>query len=322
MQHRGRWAQSEAARRVGETDEPREGHRGNVRPLQGRQQCAAKVNQRVTPSCSRRGHGDGHLTVGPRTQTMHGNRIPVHRVAEREFAGEDTEERDHHSSARVQERQRWGAQVKGAPQRVDVRWQARSTPTPPGRDVVRSRVRGQGSLPGKRCLRAQMIAKAAIREGGGWKRSRQLLRGAQHTLQPGMVRRHSGTGGSTDVKESLAVRRPRRGAKACRVAEMSEVTRTFTGQDLTHRQKHFRRDTRPASPARFAWEGADAGSQATCREKKLIKVHQRGRVPRAAPLPCPGGQVRNWAPDLHAILQNWRDDRMDDAQLGGHTDAR
>jgi hypothetical protein len=27
-------------------------------------------NQRVTPSRSRRGHGDGHLTVGPRTQTM------------------------------------------------------------------------------------------------------------------------------------------------------------------------------------------------------------------------------------------------------------
>jgi hypothetical protein len=46
---------------------------------------------------------DGHLTVWPRTQTMHGNRVPVYRVAEREFARENTEERKHHSSARVQE---------------------------------------------------------------------------------------------------------------------------------------------------------------------------------------------------------------------------
>jgi hypothetical protein len=97
-----------------------------------------------------------------------------HRVAEREFAGEDTEERERHSSARVQERQRWGAQVKGAPQRVDVGWRARSTPTPPGRDVFRSRVRDQGSLPDKRCLRSQMIAQAAIREGGGWKGKNQI----------------------------------------------------------------------------------------------------------------------------------------------------
>jgi hypothetical protein len=178
-------------------------------------------NQRVTPSCSGRGHGDGHLTVGPRTQTMHGNRTPVHKVAEREFVGEGTEEREHHSSARVQERQRCEAQVKGAPQRVDVGWRARSTPTPPGRDVFRSRVRGQGSLRGRRSLRAQMIAQPAIRNGGGRKRSRQLLRGAQHAPQPGMVRRHSSTGGSTEVKGSLGAQLPRRGPQAFTVAEMS-----------------------------------------------------------------------------------------------------
>jgi hypothetical protein len=28
-------------------------------------------NQGVTPSCARRGHSDGHLTVWSRTQTMH-----------------------------------------------------------------------------------------------------------------------------------------------------------------------------------------------------------------------------------------------------------
>jgi hypothetical protein len=137
---------------------------------------------------------------------MHGNRVPVYRVAVRELAREDTEEREHHSSARLQERQRGGAHVKGAPERVDVGWRARSTPTPPGRDVFRSRVRGQGCLPGGRSLRAQMIAKATIREGGGRKRIRQLLRGAQHAPQPGMIRCHSSTGGSTEVKGSVGVR--------------------------------------------------------------------------------------------------------------------
>jgi hypothetical protein len=63
---------------------------------------------------------------------MHGNRVPVYRVAEREFAREDTEERGHHSSARVKERQRGGALLKGAPERVDVGWRARSTVSPPG----------------------------------------------------------------------------------------------------------------------------------------------------------------------------------------------
>jgi hypothetical protein len=45
---------------------------------------------------------------------MHGNRVPFHRVAVREFSREDTEEREHHSSSRVQERQRGRAHVKGA----------------------------------------------------------------------------------------------------------------------------------------------------------------------------------------------------------------
>jgi hypothetical protein len=98
-------------------------------------------NQRKPPSRARQGNGDGHFTVYARTQTMHGNRVPVDRVAVREFAREDTEEREHHSRARVQEPQRGGAHVKGAPERVDVGWRARSTPTPPGRNVFLSRVR-------------------------------------------------------------------------------------------------------------------------------------------------------------------------------------
>jgi hypothetical protein len=127
------------------------------------------------------------LTGWPRTQTMYGIRVPVHRVAVREFARKDIEVREHHSSARVQELQRGRAHVKGAPEWV-VGWRPRSTPTPPSRDVFLNRVRGQDSLPGRRSLRAQMIAQAAIPEGGGRKRVMQLLRGAQHAPQPGKVR--------------------------------------------------------------------------------------------------------------------------------------
>jgi hypothetical protein len=43
-------------------------------------------NQCVTPSCFRWGAGDGHLAVWPRTQVMHGNRVPVKRVAEMKHA--------------------------------------------------------------------------------------------------------------------------------------------------------------------------------------------------------------------------------------------
>jgi hypothetical protein len=166
-------------------------------------------NQRVTPSRSRWGDGNGHLAVWSRTQTMHGNRVPVHRVAVGEFAGEDAEEREHHSSARVQERQWRGAHVKGVPERVDVSRRARSTPTTPSRNVFCSRVWGQRSLPRRRSLRAQVIPQATIRERGGRERFRQVLRGAQHALQPGMVRCHSSTGGSTEVEGSSGGRQPR-----------------------------------------------------------------------------------------------------------------
>jgi hypothetical protein len=47
-------------------------------------------------------------------------RVPVDRVAEREFSRKDTEERELDSSGSVQERQRGLAHVKGASERVDV----------------------------------------------------------------------------------------------------------------------------------------------------------------------------------------------------------
>jgi hypothetical protein len=47
---------------------------------------------------------------------------------------------------------------------------------------------------------------------------------------------------------------------------------------LDTQTKLFRRDTRTSSSVRFAGEGADGASRATCREKALIKVQQRGRL--------------------------------------------
>jgi hypothetical protein len=62
-------------------------------------------NQRVTPSRAMRKHSEGDLTVRPRTQAMHGNGVPVHRVAVRVLAREHLEERDNHGSARAQPQQ-------------------------------------------------------------------------------------------------------------------------------------------------------------------------------------------------------------------------
>jgi hypothetical protein len=77
-------------------------------------------NQRVAPSRARRGYGDGDLTVRSWTQPMQRNGVPVQRVAVRELAGEDTEEREHNSSAVVQKRQERGVHVKGVLDRIDV----------------------------------------------------------------------------------------------------------------------------------------------------------------------------------------------------------
>jgi hypothetical protein len=52
-------------------------------------------------------------------------------------------------------------------------------------------------------LQAQGITYAATSEGGGRTRSRQVLRGSQHTLQPGMIGGQGSIGGSTEVKGSL-----------------------------------------------------------------------------------------------------------------------
>jgi hypothetical protein len=108
----------------------------------------------------------------------------------------------------VQKRQRWGAHVKGAPDRVDVGWRARATPTPPCRDVFCSRSWGQDSLPGRVCLPAQMMAQAATSESGEWKKSRQFLSPACATTRDGQIlhqngRQHGGEGKCGSVAAAM-----------------------------------------------------------------------------------------------------------------------
>jgi hypothetical protein len=100
-----------------------------------------------------------------------------------------------------------------------------------------------------------------------------VLRGAQHTLHPGMIGGQGSLGGSTEVKGSVGARLRQCCPEALRVAEMSNVACTFTGLHLTHSQKHIRRRTHAPSPATFA---TGTASQATSREKDLIKVQKRG----------------------------------------------
>jgi hypothetical protein len=84
---------------------------------------------------------------------MHENRVAVYRVAEEKFAREDTKEREHHSSARVRERQRGGALLKGAPERVDVGWRARSTVSPPGETFSAARYGSRAASQAEVCER-------------------------------------------------------------------------------------------------------------------------------------------------------------------------
>jgi hypothetical protein len=114
-------------------------------------------------------------------------RNPVHRVAVRERAKAETENTEHHGSARVQERPRRGAHGEGVPERVDVCGGTCATPTPLGRNVVHSRVRGQGSLPGGASLRVQITAQDTSSRGSGRKRRRLVLRGPLHAPLPGMI---------------------------------------------------------------------------------------------------------------------------------------
>jgi hypothetical protein len=81
---------------------------------------------------------------------------------------------------------------------------------------------------------------ATIRDSDGRKGSRQLKRGSLHAPAPRMIGKQCSMSISTEMQTVVRVPSPLRSAKAFRIADVNEVTHTFTGKHLAHRQKHFR----------------------------------------------------------------------------------
>jgi hypothetical protein len=164
-----------------------------------------------------------------------------------------------------------------------------STPTAAGRDIFGSWVGSEGALPGDRRLRAHMtaLAEVTIQRRGGRERLGQKQRGAADPLGPRMVWWQRSMSSGTEKQAAGGVRTRRCGLQTCRIAQMSEVARTLAGKHLTNSQKDCGRHTRTPSPTSFATKSAHPASQATGRQKKVVKELQRGTRPRVTTLALP-----------------------------------
>jgi hypothetical protein len=74
----------------------------------------AAFHKGVPPSSMRRWPSDANLAIRTRTELMQRQGVPRHRVTERKVAREDTKERVHKRSRKLQERHQRGAHGKGA----------------------------------------------------------------------------------------------------------------------------------------------------------------------------------------------------------------
>jgi hypothetical protein len=106
----------------------------------------------------------------------------------------------------------------------------------------------------------------------------------------------------TEMQVVAAVRTLRCGLQTRRVSQMSEVARTLAGKHLTDSQKDFGGHTRTPSPSSLPAKTADPTSQATGRQKKVVKKLEGGTRPRATTLALPICGSFGRAPHLHAIL--------------------
>jgi hypothetical protein len=132
------------------------------------------------------------------------------------------------------------------------------------------------------------------------------------------------TADAAHVFTVLVLRTVRCGLQACRAPQMSEVARTLAGKHLTDSRKDCGGHTRAPSPASVPAKTADPTGQATRRPKRVVKVLEWGRGPRATTLALATcGQVPlGQAPHLFAILKDWADDRMNDTQLRSDSKSR
>jgi hypothetical protein len=154
-------------------------------------------NQRVTPSRARQAHGDGDLTVWPWTQTIRGNRVPVHRGAVRELA--ERTQRKGNTTATPKCRSRSGEEHFSRERREGLMCAVGQEPhRRPWAEMLSAAGYGARAASQAEAVRERKWScRPPISEGQ--RRSKQVRIGAQHELQPGMLR---GDGGSTQVKGS------------------------------------------------------------------------------------------------------------------------
>jgi hypothetical protein len=126
----------------------------------------------------------------------------------------------------------------------------------------------------------------------------------------------------TETQAAGGVQTLRRGPQTRRVTQMSEVARTLARKHLTHSQKDCGGHTRTPSPASLATKSADPASEATGRQKKVVKELEWGTRPRVTTLTLPRCGPFGRAPHLHAILKHGADDRVNDSQFRSDTETR
>jgi hypothetical protein len=117
-----------------------------------------------------------------------------------------------------------------------------------------------------------------------------------------MVWRQRSMSSGTEKQAAGGVQTLRCGLQTCRVSQMSEVARTFAGKHLTNSQKNCRGHTRTPRPASLSTKSADPTSQATGRQKKVVKELEWGTRLRVTTLALPRCRPLGRAPHLHAIL--------------------
>jgi hypothetical protein len=117
----------------------------------------------------------------------------------------------------------------------------------------------------------------------------------------------------TAVQAVVCVRAPRRVMQVFRVTQMRGVTRTQNRLHMAHGEKHFRRLTCAPSPTGFVVERSDTAK----RQDKVVKVLQCRTGPGASVVALANVWPHFWAPDLHTILKDVANGRVNHPHAHG-----
>jgi hypothetical protein len=115
----------------------------------------------------------------------------------------------------------------------------------------------------------------------------------------------------TEVLAVVHSRAPRHSQQAFRVLQMKRLHALSQG-NTRHTFKSTSRDANAPRPPRFAGEGADAVSQATGRQEKVVKMPEWVMGPGGSRLSLENVRLLKPAPNLHSMLKELTDNRMID----------